>query len=70
MKRLVERIEHKARVGSPDFPPTDDTTSKGIDHESDLKEPPPSGHMREIKIPQHVRRAVFGSYPSAEGRLP
>ncbi len=30
MKCLVEGIEHKARVGSPACPPTDDPAGEGI----------------------------------------
>jgi hypothetical protein len=50
MKCLIEGIEHKARMGSPACPPTDDAASEGIDHERDVNEALPSGHIREIRL--------------------
>ena len=34
MKRLIERIEQEARMGSPACPPTDDAASEGINDEA------------------------------------
>ncbi len=56
MKCLIEGIEHKARMGSPACPPTDDAASEGVDHERDVNEALPSGHVREIRKPEHIRR--------------
>lgn len=55
-KRLVECIENETRMGCPACPPTDDAASEGIDHERDVDEALPSGHIREIRKPEHVRR--------------
>lgn len=44
MKCLIEGIEHKARMGSPACPPTDDAASEGIDHERDVNEALPRPH--------------------------
>jgi len=55
MKRLVEGIENETRMGSPACSPTDDAASEGIDHERDVNEALLSGHIREIRKPQHVR---------------
>ena len=38
MKRLVEGIEHKARMGSPACPTTDDAAGEGIDDEGHVNE--------------------------------
>jgi hypothetical protein len=56
MQCLVEGIENEARMGSPACSPTDDAASEGIDHERDVNEALPSGHIREIRKPEHVRR--------------
>jgi hypothetical protein len=48
MKCLIEGIGHKARVGSPACPPTDDAASEGIDHERDVNEALPRSHVCEI----------------------
>lgn len=56
MKCLVEGIEHKARMSSPAYPPTDDAASKGIDHKSHVDETLPGRHLGEIRKPEHVRR--------------
>lgn len=56
IKCLVEGIEHKARMGSPACSPTDDATSEGIDYERNVNDALPSGHIGEIRKPEHVRR--------------
>ena len=56
MKRLVEGIENETRMSGPARPPTDDVASEGIDHERDVNEALPGGHIREIRKPEHVRR--------------
>ncbi len=56
MKRLIECIENKTRMGSPACPPTDDAASKGIDYERDVNEALPGRHIGEIRKPEHVRR--------------
>ena len=48
MKRLVEGIEHKARMGGSARSPADDAAGEGIDHESDVNEALPGGHIREV----------------------
>src|SRR5690606_13594324 len=42
MKRLVEGIKHKARMGRPACPPTHDTASEGINDEGHVNEALPS----------------------------
>ncbi len=37
-------------------PPADDAAGERVDHESDVNEALPSGYIREIGKPQHVRR--------------
>ncbi|SPL64762.1 hypothetical protein OHAE_629 [Ochrobactrum soli] len=56
MKRLVEGIENETRMGSPACSPTDDAASEGINHERDVNKALPSGHIREIRKPEHVGR--------------
>lgn len=53
---LVEGIENEARMGSPARSPIDNSANEGIDHERDVTEALPSGHIREIRKPEHVRR--------------
>jgi hypothetical protein len=43
MKRLIEGIEHKARVGYATYPPTDDAPSEGVYHEGDANGALPGG---------------------------
>ena len=56
MKCLIEGFEHKARMGGPACPPTDDTPSKRVNDESHVDEALPGRHMGEIRKPEHVRR--------------
>ncbi len=56
MTRLIKGIENEARMGSPACSPTNDAASEGIDHERDVNEALPSGHIVEIRKPEHVRR--------------
>lgn len=53
---LLEGIENEACMGSPARSPIDNAASECIDHERDVNEPLPSGHIREIRKPEHVRR--------------
>ncbi len=46
MECLLQGIEHKARMGSPARPPTDDAASEGVDHESHVDETLPSRRHR------------------------
>ena len=48
MKCLVEGIEHKARMGSPARPPTDDTACEGINDEGHVNEALPGRDIGEI----------------------
>jgi len=48
MKCLVEGIEHKARVGSPACPPTDDPAGEGINDEGHVNEALPGRNIGEI----------------------
>lgn len=43
-------------MSGPARPPADYTASEGIDHESDVNEASPSGHIRKIGKPQPVWR--------------
>ena len=67
MKRLVEGIEHKARMGRSACPPTDDATSGGVDHESDVYEALPGrewSKKRRSTSPPRTVRAPFSAYGS------
>jgi hypothetical protein len=67
MKRLVEGIEHKARMGSPACPPTDDTASEGIDDESHVDEALPGrqwSKKRGCASPPRTVLAPFSAYGS------
>ena len=48
MKRLVEGIEHKARMGRSACPPTDDTAGEGINDERHVNEALPGRDIGEI----------------------
>lgn len=48
MKRLVEGIEHKARMGRSACPPTDDTAGEGINDEGHVNEALPGRDIGEI----------------------
>lgn len=47
MKRLIEGIEHKARMGRSACPLTDDTAGKGINDERDVNEALPGRDIGE-----------------------
>ncbi len=49
VKRLLQRIEHEAGMGSARHPPTDDATRIGVDHEGDIDEALPRRHVGEVR---------------------
>lgn len=48
MKRLIEGIEHKARLDGAACPPTDDAPGEGVYHEGDANGALLGGHIGEI----------------------
>ena len=56
MKRLVEGIEHKARMSRSARPPTDNAAGEGINDEGHVNKALPGRDIGEIRQPQHVRR--------------
>ncbi len=56
MEWLVQGIEDETRMSGSARPPADDAAGERVDHESDVNEALPSGYIREIGKPQHVRR--------------
>jgi hypothetical protein len=67
MKCLIEGIKHKARMGSPAYPPTDDAASKSVDHKSDVDEALPGrqwSKKRGCASPPRTVRAPFSAYGS------
>ena len=55
MQRLLERVEHEARVSAARHPPADDAAGVGVDDEGDIDEASPGGDIGEIGHPQHIR---------------
>lgn len=55
MKRLIESIEDETCMCRSARSPTDDAAGEGINHESDVYEALPGGHICEIRKPSHVR---------------
>ena len=54
MKRLLERIQDKARICCPAGPPSDDPASVGVDDEGDVDEPRPGRDVGKVRHPRHV----------------
>lgn len=55
MQCLLESIEDESRVRRSTGPPANDTAGEGIDHKGHVDEALPSGYIREIRKPEHVR---------------
>ena len=54
-QRLLERVEHEARMRRARGAPADDPPCEGVDEEGDMDEAGSSGDMSEIGHPQRVR---------------
>ncbi|BGE85210.1 hypothetical protein Ms3S1_16460 [Methylosinus sp. 3S-1] len=55
MQRLLERVEHEARMHRARGAPFDDPPREGVDHESLIDEALPNGDINEIRKPQSIR---------------
>ena len=55
MQRLLERVEHEARMRRARGAPADDPPSEGVDHESHIDEALPSFNIGKIRHPQGIR---------------
>ncbi|SCD22498.1 hypothetical protein BR141012304_10052 [Brucella inopinata] len=54
--RLRQPFGMMNQPAAVDGPPTTNAASEGIDHERDVNEALPSGHIRKIRKPEHVWR--------------
>jgi len=55
VQRLLERIEHEARMRAARHPPADDAAGIGVDDKGDIDEAGPGGDIGEIGHPQRIR---------------
>ena len=55
VERLLEGVEHEARMSCPRHPPADDAAREGVDHEGGVDEPLPGRDVGEIRNPEDVR---------------
>jgi hypothetical protein len=55
VERLLQRVEHEARMGGAGNPPADDASGVGVDHEGDVDEAGPGGDVGEVGDPERVR---------------
>jgi hypothetical protein len=68
--RLLQHVEHEARMRGPDRPPTDDPARISVDHDGDVDKAVPGRDLGEVAKPGPVgrRRLELPAAPPCSGR--